>query len=186
MPRANTTLEITGRLDGGDLEDAWKAYEHAFSGLTTRAAQQHLMTREEFEDVCLDPRWRKYVIRDVDRDGAVGAFGTATNDLSAVFQLSLDFYATRYPRQFAEGTICYIGCIGVHPSYRSSGAFVTIVEEICRGIHEQGGVAAIDTCRYNDEQLALPRLINRITRTFGTEGERLDTQTYWGYDFSRP
>ncbi|WP_432561868.1 hypothetical protein [Kineococcus sp. SYSU DK003] len=186
MPRANTALDVLDRLDGNDREDAWKAYELAFSGLAVRAAQQHLMTREEFEEVCLDERWRKYVIRDVDRDGTVGAFGTATNDLSVVPLLSLDFYADRYPRQFADRTICYIGCIGVHPSYRSSGAFVRIVETICRGIHEQGGVAAVDVCAYNDEQLALPRLINRITRTFGTEGERLDTQAFYGYDFSRP
>ncbi|PRY13473.1 hypothetical protein [Kineococcus rhizosphaerae] len=185
MPRANTSLDSTHRLEGDDVEDAWKAYEQAFSPLAARAASQHLMTREEFEDVCLDERWRKYVVRDLDRDGTVGAFGTATYDLSAVPMVSLDFYAARYPHQFAQRTICYIGCIGVHPSYRSSGAFVRVVEEICRGIHDLGGVAAIDVCQYNEESLALPRLIDRITRTFGAEGERLDTQTYWGYDFSR-
>ncbi|GAA0299939.1 GNAT family N-acetyltransferase [Kineococcus aurantiacus] len=187
MPRATTTLSTSTRLTGDDLEQAWKVYEVAFSSLTTRAVQQHLMTRAEFEEVCSDERVLKYVARDVDRDDAVCAFATFSNDLSTVYQLSEDYYRARWPRQFAEGSIWYIGCVGVHPSYRSSGVFVKLVEAMCRVVHEQGGVASLDICRYNDERLALPRLIERVVHSFGhaAEGERLDEQTYWAYDFSR-
>jgi ribosomal protein S18 acetylase RimI-like enzyme len=187
MPRARTTLETTPQLLGEDAEQAWKAYELAFSGLATRAVQQHLMTREEFDEVCTDGRWIKYVTRDLDRDGAVCAFATFTNDLSAVYQLSEDYYANRWPQQFSRRSIWYIGCVGVHPSYRSSGVFVTLVEAMCRVVHEQGGIASLDICRYNEEALALPRLIGRIVQSFGHEarGEKLDVQTYWAYDFSR-
>jgi ribosomal protein S18 acetylase RimI-like enzyme len=186
VPRARTSLHSTTRLHGDDLEQAWKVYELAFAGLPTRAVQQHLMTRVEFEEVCADARVVKYVTRDVDRDDAVCAFATFTNDLSAVSQLSEDYYAHRWPRQFRERSIWYIGCVGVHPSYRSSGVFVTLVEAMCRVVHEQGGVASLDICRYNDEQLALPRLISRIVNSLGHEaaGVRLDEQTYWAYDFS--
>lgn len=187
MARARITLDSTTQLFGDDLENAWKTYELAFAGLATRAVQQHLMTREEFEEVCSDERWRKYVTRDLDRDGAVCSFATFTNDLSAVYQLSEDYYRNRWPQQFAERSIWYIGCVGVHPSYRSSGVFVTLVEAMCRVVHEQGGIASLDICRYNDEELALPRLIGRIVDSFGhdTAAERLDTQTYWAYDFTR-
>lgn len=187
MARARTALESSTRLLGDDLEQAWKTYELAFSGMTTRAVQQHLMTREEFEDVCADERWTKYVTRDLDRGGAICSFATLTNDLSAVYQLSEDYYRHRWPRQFAERSIYYIGCVGVHPSYRSSGVFVTVVEAICRVVHERGGVASLDICRYNEEALALPQLIGRVVDSLGheAEGERLDVQTYWAYDFSR-
>jgi len=186
MRRARTTLETLTVLEGEDLENAWQTYEVAFTGLATRAVQQHLMTREEFEEVCADERWIKYVTRDLDRGGAVCSFATFTNDLSAVYQLSEDFYQNRWPKQFAERSIWYIGCVGVHPAYRSSGVFVTLVEAMIRVVHEQGGVASLDICRYNDEALALPRLIGRIVNSLSleTSGERLDVQTYWAYDFS--
>jgi ribosomal protein S18 acetylase RimI-like enzyme len=185
VPRANTRLEKTTRLTGDDLEQAWKVYELAFAGLATRAVQQHLMTREEFDEVCADVRVFKYVVRDADL-GTLCGFATFSNDLSTVYQLSEDYYENRWPRQFAERSIWYIGCVGVHPAYRSSGVFVTLVEAMCRVVHEQRGVASLDICRYNDERLALPRLISRIVNSFGhaTEGERLDVQTYWAYDFA--
>jgi ribosomal protein S18 acetylase RimI-like enzyme len=185
MPRANTTLEKTTRLTGDDLEQAWKVYELAFAGLAARAVQQHLMTREEFDEVCADDRVFKYVVRDTDL-GVLCGFATFSNDLSTVHQLSEDFYERRWPRQFAEGTIWYIGCVGVHPSYRSSGVFVALVEAMCRVVHDERGVASLDICRYNDERLALPRLIGRIVNSFGheTAGERIDEQTFWAYDFA--
>lgn len=185
MPRATTVLDTTTTLTGDDLEQAWKVYELAFAGLATRAVQQHLMTREEFEEVCADERVFKYVVRDVDLDVLCG-FATFSNDLSTVYQLSEAYYEQRWPRQFAERSIWYIGCVGVHPAYRSSGVFVTLVEAMCRVVHDNRGVASLDICRYNDERLALPRLIGRIVNSFGheTTGERLDEQTYWAYDFA--
>lgn len=179
-------LVIQPSIDGELRDKAWSVYRTAFDRLRILAVQRHMMTRPEFDVVCSDARVDKYL--GVSPDGEVCAFGTFTNHLASMPLISEDYYAHHWPREHAEGRVWYIGCVGVHPQYRSSGIFARLVGEMCQVVQRHGGVASIDICRHNENELALPRLINRLVSTVsdGAAVRRLDEQTYWAYEFPAP
>ena len=184
--RTQVDLVTRTTLEGELLEGAWATYQVAFDRLRVLAVQRHLMTRAEFDDVCADRRVMKYL--GLDDEGRVCAFGTFTNQLSAMPLVSEEYFAHRWPQLHAAGKIWYIGCVGVHPDYRSSGVFARMVSQMCAVVERTGGVASIDICRHNEQDLALPRLITRLVDTVsdGTKVHRLDEQTYWAYEFPEP
>lgn len=183
---SRTELVVLPHIDGVQRDSAWTMYQMAFDRLRILAAQRHMMTRTEFDVVCSDPRIDKYL--GVTLDGEVCAFGTFTNHLAAMPLISEDYYAHHWPQEHSEGRIWYIGCVGVHPQYRSSGIFARLVGEMCQVVQRHGGVASIDICRHNENELALPRLIKRLVDTLsdGAAVHRLDEQTYWAYEFPTP
>jgi len=63
-----------------------------------------------------------------------------------------------------------------------------MVERMVAEVEREGGVASIDICRHNEQELALPRLIGRLVDTVssGAAVHRLDEQTYWAYEFPAP
>lgn len=183
MPPPTSELTVRTRLEGADRESAWEIYRVAFERLRVLAVARHLMTRAEFDEVCDDVRVDKYL--GVTAEGRICAFGTFTNDIAAMPLISEDYFAHRWPAHHAARRIWYIGCVGVHPQFRSSGIFARMVAQMCRVVEREGGIAGIDICRFNEQELALPRLINRLVDTVsdGAVAHRLDEQTFWAYEF---
>jgi ribosomal protein S18 acetylase RimI-like enzyme len=186
VPVPPADLVVQTDVTGAQRDSAWAIYQAAFERLRVLAVQRHVMTRAEFDDVCADVRVQKYL--GVTRSGQVCAFGSFTNDLSAMPLVSEDYYAHRWPEHHRAGRIWYIGCVGVHPEHRSSGIFSAMVERMVGVVEREGGVASIDICRHNEQELALPRLIGRLVDTVssGAAVHRLDEQTYWAYEFPAP
>lgn len=186
MATSPADLVVLDVVTGDQRDSAWEIYQAAFDRLRVLAVQRHVMTRAEFDDVCADSRVQKYL--GIARSGQVCAFGSFTNDLSSMPLVSEEYYAHRWPEHHRAGRIWYIGCVGVHPDYRSSGIFSKMVGRMVQVVEQQGGVASIDICRHNEQELALPRLIGRLVDTVGAGAavHRLDEQTYWAYEFPAP
>ncbi|MGN9907254.1 GNAT family N-acetyltransferase [Phytohabitans sp. LJ34] len=161
------------------LDEAWRLYAESFDELRTLAVQRHVMPRVDFDEQMRDPRVRKYVIRG---SGAIAAIGTLTNDFDAAPLISPDYFRHRWPALYARRQVWYVGFYAVHPQHRGSGLFASLIEEMVKVIVP--GVAVVDFCAYNEEVAQLPRFVRGVLEDLGeVRTQRLDTQTYWSYEF---
>ncbi|WP_345710911.1 hypothetical protein [Kineococcus glutinatus] len=188
MTALTTDITVLDVLTDAQIAEAWGLYQAAFGPLAILAAQRHLMTEQEFREVMLDPRIEKHVGIDRDHGDRMCALGAVTGELSAVPLISEPYYAHRWPQFHAQKRIFYVVFVGVHPLYRGSGIFAALVEKIWRVLLEGGGVVCVDFCTYNDQELALPRLVSRMTDSFGggVRTIRLDEQAFWAYEADPP
>jgi ribosomal protein S18 acetylase RimI-like enzyme len=178
-------IEIEKLVPPEVADTMWRLYNDAFDELRATAVQRHVMVREEFDDVMRDPRVMKYCGVDANRSGRMCALATFTNQLDAMPLISPDFFRRRWPAHFAEGRIWYIGFVAVHPDYRGTGVFDRVVEEMCRVVSAEHGVAAMDICRRNEEVYRLPQAIHRLLQEYSgnVHSQRFDAQSYWCYEF---
>jgi hypothetical protein len=176
-------------LSGERLEFAWRLYTEVFEELRSTAVQRHVMYRSEFDDVMADRRVLKYVAEeDHDRCGDGGALcglATLTNDLTAAPLISPDYFERHYPERFRKRQIWYVGFVAAHPGGRRARVFQRIIEEMYKTASEHSGVVALDVCQHNEDVYGLPSAVEKIlTRRFGdVNGQRLDAQSYWLYEF---
>jgi len=174
-------VEIEKALSGRRLEEGWQLYTTAFDELRTAAVQRHVMHRGEFDAVMADDRVDKYV--GVSDDGTVTSLATFTNVLEAMPLISPEFFADRWPREYAEGRVWYLGFIAIHPDHRSTGVFESVIEELWRPVRKGRGVAALDMCSRN-EAIGLPDAITRTLAAFTPDvlTTALDQQSYWSFE----
>lgn len=171
-------------LDPAEIDACWAFYDRAFEGLRIQAAQRHAMTRDEFDEVMFDGRVTKHLVYDGTQ--APCALATLTNDLKAVPLISPEFYEHRWPILYAEQRIWYVGFLAIDPDYHGTGVLAQVIGSICEVIPDRGGVVAADICTFNEERLLLPDTFARLAATFIRPPAklRLDSQTYWGYEFA--
>ena len=164
------------------MDEAWTLYETAFAELRFAAAQRHVMYRAEFDAVMADPRVTKYATY---HDGVMCCLVTRTTDLDAVPLVSPDYYARRFPQQYAAGSIHYVGFMAVLPAYHGLGVFIDVVRHVIEDVVACGGVIAMDVCRVNNTNFRLPHALLRLMRAAepGVEASVLDEQSYWAYEF---
>jgi hypothetical protein len=165
--------------DGELAETAWNIYCAAFADLQTLAVQQHLMTREEFDQILADPRIDKLLI--FGPEGDFVGLGAVTTDLTAVSLLSAAWFQEHHPAEYAASRIWYVVFLAV-PEH-NPGAFTELVTEVYQSA--AGGLVGLDVCRYNDEVLQLARRIGRlVSRHSGGRSSYAEVcrQTYWLYD----
>lgn len=140
----------------------WALYYEAFEPLDAYAVQRHLMFPHEFDTVMGDPRVDKWVAFDGDRPVALAVY---TNDLAAWPAVSPAYFERRWPGQFAARKIWYCGFVAV-PGHQP-GVFTDLITAMYRHVEQQGGVIALDICRYNIEMYGLDRAVkvwlNRIS-----------------------
>jgi ribosomal protein S18 acetylase RimI-like enzyme len=174
-------LNAMDYVDGELLEAAWALYSSSFDELRTRAAQRHVMTRAEFDQVMADKRVRKFAVLD---GRVLAGMATCTNDLEAVPLVSPDYYAQRWPAEYADGRIWYVGFLAVAPDYQGGGVASELVRGITESVCVTGGIVGVDICAHNEAALRLPTTLLRAARMWsaGTKLVRLDSQTYWAYD----
>ncbi len=175
-------------IEGDTVDPLFDLYLRAFDSLRTTAAAQHMMTRDYFAEVLSDKRLTKHVVTDVERNSRFCGLATLTNDLTAYPYVSPDYFAHRWPQEYAEGRVWYVGFLAVDPDYQGTGAVAHLVGSICQAVSESGGVVGLDVCGYNEQALRLPTALLRLGRTFspGVSHQRVDTQTYWAYEFPTP
>lgn len=175
--------KVVTELHRDMLEDAWQLYHGAFRDLNAFAVQRHLMFRDEFDEVMLDQRVRKYMCLD-ERDELVG-LSTYTNDLLAVPLISPEYFERRWPRHYAEQRIWYCGFLAVSPNGRQANTFAELIEAMYTVAVEQNAIIGMDVCRHNDESRRFSRVIRLMLHRMSGEvkAERLDEQSYWLYEF---
>jgi len=173
-------------VNGFEAEACWSFYDRAFEALRIRAAQRHALTRDEFDDQMVDGRVTKHIVYDAEHLGKPVGMTTLTNDLKAVPLISPEFYEARWPTFYAEQQIWYVGFLAIDPDYHGTGVLAQMIGSMCAIIPPHGGVIAADICQFNEESLMLPDTFARLAGTFvrQPEKQRLDAQTFWGYEFA--
>jgi len=174
-------IRVERKLPPDVREQAWQLYRTAFEDLNARTIQRHLMFRPEFDGVTDDERIEKWLA--YDDDGRLAGLATYTNDLGAWPLISPEYFARRWPVEYAEQRIWYCGFVAV-PSH-SPGVFVQLIEALYRQAEVQRGVISLDICRYNVEAFQLDRGIARwLNRISGGQVrcEAADSQTFWIYE----
>lgn len=176
---------VTGRLEDGEGE-YWSLYENAFEDLRSQAVQRHLMIRPEFDELMLDKRVAKYVIRDEERH-RVAALATMTNDLESMHLISPDYFRRRWPELYSRRRIWYVGFVAVDPDYQGTGAMTLLIQAMARDVGGSSGMVCLDICEHETRQ-HLATAIEQLANTYmpGVQRERLDAQVYWAFTFPEP
>src|SRR5262245_2149390 len=120
------TIKVLDALHDDLLDDAWNLYSTAFDGLNALAVQRHLMYRDEFKDVMLDPRVQKFLY--LADDGALCGLAPYTTTLDAVPLISPPYFERRWPEHYAQRRIWYCGFVAVEHTERAVNAFADLVE----------------------------------------------------------
>ena len=125
-------IDVLPDLIGERLDEAWNLYQTAFEHLNAMTIRRHLMYREEFEDVMHDWRIDKWCV--LSDDGVLQGLAVYTNDLKSWPLISPDYFARRWPEEFAENRIWYCGFVAVPGHQR--GVFVELIEAMYRRADE--------------------------------------------------
>ena len=149
-----------------------------------RAAARQVLTRGEFFDQMEDHRVDKYVAWEK-RTSPIGMI-TLTRHLESVPWISPEYFAARYPEQWARNAIYYLGFTLAHPRNRDDPASWTRSSDVCVEplVAGEGG-DCVRRVFYNNDVLRVSPA-NRRCRSGGTptsEPEELDSQIYYGVNF---
>jgi hypothetical protein len=168
---------------GPQLEECWSLYNVAFEELRSMAAQRHVMVREEFVENMRDHRIIKFMA--IDDSGAIRGLSTYTNDLSSMHLISPDYFEQRWPQQFADHDIWYVGFVGIHPEERHAGLYDLLITEMTARHRGKPAVVGMDVCGRN-AKIGFPQgTLKIVSRQYDNVTlERRDEQSYWTFDFS--
>lgn len=156
----------------------WSVYLAAFVPMSDMVAARHILSREEFDQECLNPAVTKYVVRD--EEGTPWGVATLTNDLDTIPWVQPEFYQTKFFPLSAERLVYYIGLILVHPYAQDMGAAAPMMGTLGHDIYVKGGVGCFDMCAYNFETKALHEIIRKVMARNGDTVScvTLDVQYY--------
>jgi len=158
----NAHVDIRSDVDPFLADELLVAYREAFAPLASLSPIRQVFTDGDFlADMC-NPAIVKFVARDI--SGAVCALSTLTNDLTTQPWLSPEYYQARYPSQFAEGRLYYVGSLMVMPEHQGGPWAHMLLTSVIRWLAERRAIATFDCCSFNVEAVQLPRLIALVTR----------------------
>lgn len=167
-------------------EQMWKMYEESFTFLETRAVGREIMHRDEFMANLADERVLKYVAED--DDGTVVGMSTITRHLETVTWISPEYFAARWPQEYAEGRVFYVGYVLMRPDHQGRGGFGRLLTPMARLVAQHDGVVGFDMCEYNNSAVdVFMRSLRHAVDATGQEaqGHTLDRQTYYAVTFDR-
>jgi len=157
-------------------------YEAAFGPLRTRSMARQVLTAAEFAEQMANGDVVKYVAWTP--EGEPVGMAALTNRLSTVPWISPEYFAARYPEQWARGAVWYFSFVLAHPDLRHLKFIDQLVEVGVNALVEQDAVCAYDMCAYNDDLLGLgQRAAEVFERTAGARSRRADAQYYYEVDF---
>jgi hypothetical protein len=168
---------------GPEAESLYRLYRRSFGPLRVRAAARQFLTRREFFSEMEDPRIDKYIAWE-DDEGPVGMI-TVTRHLEAVPWISPEYYAARFPEHWSRRAIYYLGFTLARPGIRRTGFLETVTRMCVEPLISEKAVLAYDVCGYNRDVLGFAELFAEIFQQHAhTRPQELDTQVYYGVDFS--
>jgi hypothetical protein len=170
-------------IDGSAAESLYRLYRRAFEPLASRAAARQVLSQNEFLTQLADHRIDKYVAWEGDSE-PIGIV-TVTKDLEAVPWISPEFYATRFPEQWARKAVYYLGFTLVRPATRRTSFLDTIVRLSVEPLVAEKAVIAYDVCSYNNDVLGFyNRVAGMLKEISNSQPEALDSQIYYGVNFA--
>lgn len=177
------TVSCVAELDDELTNHFYGLYERAFAPLRTVAPARQVLTRQEFDDEMRDTRIWKYVAHD--DDGRPIGLTTLTRDLSTVLWISPEYYAHRYPEQWARDAVFYLNFSVVVPDARHRSVLFAMLRAATHRVASRQGVCAYDVCGYNNTGLGHGPVQRMLYRFGHIDVDRLDTQTYYAARFTR-
>jgi GNAT superfamily N-acetyltransferase len=164
------------------LHDAlYDIYVAAFTPLAARAALCHVLTRESFVALLVDPGVLKVVAWDT--DGVPAGLATLTTDLSTEL-VGAEFYTRRFPEAHAADGLYYLGFLLVRPDAQRSGILQRLIRGVVDQVSAAGGVVAFDVCGYNDDTFQFAKVASALAaRIRPAVLEKIDVQTYYAVSF---
>lgn len=173
-------MRITRETKVGDelARKFWEIYEVAFAPLHTASPCRQFLLRDEFIAEMSDERVLKFVLWD--NDGNAVAMALVATYLEAVPWISPEYYAARFPREFADRRIYYFGALLVEPGSRGLKYSEILLAELENFVFTTRGIACFDCMDSNDT--FLPALIRDTGEKQGAfEVQKLDRQHYYAY-----
>jgi hypothetical protein len=162
----------------------WPVYETAFLELSALAANQHLMTYEQFTDVTADGRIVKYDA--IDEPGGFAGLGVQTTHLDAWPLIAPRFFQRRWPVHYQQQRIFYVGfvCTRQDGDRPDPDTFAAILRAMVDDIRAVDGIAFMDFCTANMIR-RLPERVQLILSRFTPDvrGGVVDAQTFYGFRF---
>src|SRR5918998_1867761 len=134
-------------LIGPVAEALLRLYHRAFEPLKVQAAARQVLNREEFLGQLEDHRVDKYVAWDA--SGEPAGIITLTRHLHAVPWISPEFFAARYPEQWARNAVYYLGFALARPTTQEPRFLETAVRMAMETLALERPVIAYDICFYN-------------------------------------
>lgn len=157
-------------------------YAETFKEVNRRAAQRHVMTLPEFEEVCFDTHVQKWLVRE-DDDQTILGMATITNDLKAWPLVSPEYYEAQLPDHYKRKAIWYIGFLGT--TRHDLRVFSALAAHLVPQVFESNGILAMDFCTYNVASRKLPSItylqLQRLNPD--VQAAKLDSQETWAYRF---
>jgi hypothetical protein len=174
-----TTIRTLSEIDDVTAQRFYAVYVETFGELAIRAVNRHLLRREEFMAVMVDPRIDKIVIED-DETGELIALCTLTNHLETVDWVSAEYFAHHYPDHWSRGAVYYLGFSLVASRRRRVQLFTELIAHVSRTLFAQDAMCAYDICMFNNEAIGLADAVGAIiASTAKADVRAVDTQTYY-------
>ena len=176
---SSTTIRTLARIDEHTSERFYALYVETFGELAIRAVNRHLLRRDEFMSVMVDPRIDKIVIED-DETGEPVAMCTLTRHLETVDWVSPEYFAHHYPDHWARGAVYYLGFSLVASPRRRAQLFSDLIVHVTKVVAADSAMCAWDICMFNNETIGLADAVEGIvSRTAAFDVRAVDTQTYY-------
>jgi hypothetical protein len=175
----STTIRTLTEIDDVTARRFYALYVETFGELAIRAVNRHLLRRDEFMAVMVDPRIDKIVIED-DTTHELIAMCTLTNHLETVDWVSPEYYAHHFPDHWARGAVYYLGFSLVSSRRRRTQLFTELTAHVTRTLVAMDAMCSYDICMFNNETVGLGDAIESIvTSTAPVDVRAVDTQTYY-------
>ena len=175
----STSIRTLAEVDEATAQRFYSLYLETFGELAIRAVNRHLLRREEFMAVMVDPRIDKIVIED-DATHELIAMCTLTNHLETVDWVSPEYFAHHYPDHWSRGAVYYLGFSLVASRRRRVQLFSELIAHVTRVVEADNAMCAWDICMFNNETIALAEAVEGIVnRTASFDVRAVDTQTYY-------
>ncbi len=175
----STTIRTITEVDDITAHRFYGVYLETFGELAIRAVNRHLLRREEFMSVMVDPRIDKIVIED-DETHELIALCTLTNNLETVDWVSPEYFAHHYPDHWSRGAVYYLGFSLVASRRRRAQLFTELIAHVTRTLVAKDAMCSYDICMFNNQTIGLGDAVGAIvTSTAAVEVRAVDTQTYY-------
>lgn len=166
-------------IDDETADEMLAMYLRAFEPLKTRSATKQTLDDTDFRALLAHDDVIKIVCRD--RSGTLTGFTMMTPELKLVPWISQEFYAHRYPEHDATNRLFYVPCLLVDPSQQHVPTWLAAMsKELALISADVDGIVLMDCCAYNDDELGLPAVLERICHKYTHhETELIDSQRYF-------
>lgn len=177
-------IVLAESLEGAIAEELWRMYEPSMTELAALAASSTAYGHDDFLAMLAEPRIMKYLAQD--DDGTTVGLLAITRHLELAYWISPEYFAARWPKEYADGHIYYVATMAMHPDHRGLGGFKQLLEPIAHIASRENGVVAFDSCAYNKGTIDMFMRVLRYGVEFTgrqPEGHELDHLTFYAVTF---